>query len=255
MAKYLDYDGLNRFLTKVKALITAGDSAVDTKVTNLETRVENKLEYVFSLNDETKRITANTDLNSYKKPGVYVCTSNATASSLSNCPVSVAFVMVVQSVYGYYATGGNWNNLVREISCYDQVGFYRQNVSSGGNNDYTFGTWRPFLESAIYNVTESVLTMRSGYTLVQGKLYRQGKRYFGDLVVKKNSGSFSNESDEIVADLSVTPIHDINSFCVGADSQWSAQAVGYLYYGSTVHICMVATGKNYAKFHLDFPVE
>lgn len=42
-------------------------------------------------------IQENANLNSYRNPGVYYCATNARAQTLSNCPVTCAFILEVVS--------------------------------------------------------------------------------------------------------------------------------------------------------------
>lgn len=86
-------------------------------------------------------IPQNSDLNSanYVLPGNYVCGMNSTAASLSNSPVSVAFVMRVESSAGSKVqTGSIWANIIRTIIPHnDPQTIYRQFVSIGD----TAGVW------------------------------------------------------------------------------------------------------------------
>lgn len=74
----------------------------------------------------------------------------------------------------------------------------------------------------------TIATAKSGYTILDQVIYKQGKHYFGTLIVKKNSGVF-NTTQEDVASLSITIENQINSGCFLSGSLWSTHTVGYLY--------------------------
>ena len=90
-------------------------------------------------------IDSGTDLNSlqYLEPKVYVCGGDATASSLSNSPVTMSFVMTVRSIANTKndATADAWVYRIREIvTRTGQV--WRQNCNSAGTaGSFTFGSW------------------------------------------------------------------------------------------------------------------
>lgn len=50
--------------------------------------------YFYSLNT-SKTIATNSDLNNITEQGIYACRTNALAQSLSNCPVTVGFELIV----------------------------------------------------------------------------------------------------------------------------------------------------------------
>lgn len=249
--KYLDVLGAKSLSDSLKKVINRGNALLDVKFTTLKKQVDNNWRYTLSLNDERNKITSGTDLKTLTIPGVYVCTSASVASSLSNCPVSTPFVLTVRSVYGYFSTAGNWNSLIRDLQQTSEPNFYRQYVSSNGSGVYSFGSWRLF-SSYSADVTSDVITMKSGYALTSGYIYRQGDHYFGDLVVQKTDGTFSTETSDVVATMNVRPRHPVNSFCGGSNTQWGTQCIGYLYYQSEMSLNMSASGKNYAKIHVDF---
>jgi hypothetical protein len=89
-------------------------------------------------------ISSGTNLNTpaYLKVGTYVCNSNATATSLTNCPTSSAFKMTVTNVIYKNPTpsaDASWY-LVREIM--NLYGYkYYQYVHTNGNGGWSYGTW------------------------------------------------------------------------------------------------------------------
>ena len=101
----------------------------------------------------------------------------------------------------------------------------------------------------------NIFTANSGFTIVNQYIYKQGKHYFGDLIVKKNSGNFSADGTQL-GTLNVTPTWNINSGCYVSNDEWKVTGVGYLYINKTNKIVNVsASNVNYAKIHIDFMAE
>lgn len=63
----------------------------------LKTRLETVVKKIL----QPKHISENEDLNDYMTIGFYRCNSNSTVSTLSNCPTTTAFGMVVETVGAY----------------------------------------------------------------------------------------------------------------------------------------------------------
>lgn len=82
------------------------------------------------------------------------------------------------------------------------------------------------------NSIKSSITMEQGYTLVtQSTLYQQGKHIFGNLIIKKDSGNFSDTS-EIVCTLGKSPAITGMLFCGFGASEWGIESIGYAFLGS-----------------------
>ena len=82
------------------------------------------------------------------------------------------------------------------------------------------------------NSIKSSITMVQGYTLVtQSTLYQQGKHIFGNLIIKKDSGNFSNTS-ETVCTLDTPPAITGMVFCGFGGSEWGIESIGYAFLGS-----------------------
>ncbi len=70
---------------------------IPTDYQTLKTRLETVVKKILS----PKHISENEDLNDYMTIGFYRCNSNSTVSTLSNCPTTTAFGMVVETVGAY----------------------------------------------------------------------------------------------------------------------------------------------------------
>ena len=83
------------------------------------------------------------------------------------------------------------------------------------------------------NSIKSSITMEQGYTLVsQSTLYQQGKHIFGNLIIKKDSGNYSDTS-ETVCTLGKPPAITGMLFCGFGASEWGIESIGYAFLGST----------------------
>ena len=83
------------------------------------------------------------------------------------------------------------------------------------------------------NSIKSSITMEQGYTLVsQSTLYQQGKHIFGNLIIKKDSGNYSDTS-ETVCTLGKPPAITGMVFCGFGASEWGIESIGYAFLGST----------------------
>ena len=88
-------------IQSIKTLIGQNTSSsalsIFERLTNLENinlsseNVRNLITSAF----KGESISANDDLNNYITPGIYVCNTNATARTLSNCPTELAFNLIV----------------------------------------------------------------------------------------------------------------------------------------------------------------
>ena len=118
----------------------------------------NLLDVVWNIKNDTvptllgglgKAIPADTDINTstYINPGNYVCAANATATTLKNCPTTVAFKMRVSnclSVQRDVQSGGTAYP-IREITDYNGQSWI-QNVRKQ-NGAWVFYPWRLLLDS------------------------------------------------------------------------------------------------------------
>lgn len=103
----------------------------------------------------------------------------------------------------------------------------------------------------IVQVTDFI-TANDGYTILEQNIFRQGRHYFGDVVIKKNNSAYSPDSEN-VATLKKSIVGTINSCLFLSGSQWSNGGTGYLFIGDTSVLIADFTGNSYsfAKFHID----
>ena len=109
------YDGLDS--TSTSDALSANQGKVLNG--NLNSR------YIFDALRGTN-IESNTDLNNMETPGIYYCTSSATAQTLSNCPVTSNFSMLV---------------LPKSQSYVVQLLFANSAAYLRGNSSNGFGNW------------------------------------------------------------------------------------------------------------------
>jgi hypothetical protein len=126
----------------------------------------------------------------------------------------------------------------------DKVQFEKGTVATNYNKHIDF-------DNGIVQVTDFI-TANDGYTILEQNIFRQGNHYFGDVVIKKNSGAFSTDSEN-VATLKRSIVGTVNSCSFLCGSQWANGGTGYLFIGGTSIIISDFTGNSYsfAKFHID----
>lgn len=124
---------------------------------------------------------ANLNTAPYLTAGNYMCTTNASAAGLSNCPTTSAFVMTVTNMLAKTVkpSSGVWTYIVREIT--NLYGYkYFQQVFCNGTSEWTYGTWYAVLDN--YRVKD--------YIIEQGT-YSDGWEY-----TKWNSGKIELWADK-----------------------------------------------------------
>lgn len=102
---------------------------------------------------------------------------------------------------------------------------------------------------------EGFFVVKPGYTILFDKIFKQGKHYFGNLIVKKNSGNFTN-IQEAVATPSKTLNGNYNTGCFLANNIYASHAIGYCYFGENVVYIADQNEKGYnvAKMNVDIVV-
>ena len=112
-------------------------------------------------------------------------------------------------------------------------------------------------DSSIEQANDFIVA-NEGYTVEDSNIFKQGKHYFGYVIIKKATGYFDNLGQTQVATLKEGMINVVNSGCFISNTIWSADAVGYLY---IVNKNIIVSDKsnsnkyNYAKINIDLVVE
>lgn len=107
----------------------------------------------------------------------------------------------------------------------------------------------------------NIVSAKKGYTLISQDIFKQGKHYWGYVIIKKDSGVF-DANDYNVADINIkSSSNAINSACYLTDDVWASKRVGYLYVrqynsktGAYPFVIVKDTNNsnlNYAKFFID----
>ena len=76
------------------------------------------------------------------------------------------------------------------------------------------------------------MTVQPGFTILDSTIYRQGNRLFGNIVIRKDNGNFT-QSQETVLKLNIYNTFSNNTACFLTNNRWGANAVGYCYVGVT----------------------
>lgn len=126
-----------------------------------------------SLNEGTV-ISENADLNTvqFVQPGLYTCTKRENAQTLTNCPVTSAFVMSVRTTIGLFYASNKYNYLMREIYCLANNSVYRQLVDSNSSGTYTFYDWSQYIGTRASELQKSATSLNAtGWTNVAVHIY------------------------------------------------------------------------------------
>lgn len=92
---------------------------------------------------------SNLNTTAFLNAGNYMCTTNASAATLSNCPTASAFIMTVTNMLAKTVApaSGVWTYIVREITnLYGQK--YFQQVNCSPTEGWTYGTWYALLDNS-----------------------------------------------------------------------------------------------------------
>lgn len=207
-------------------------------------------------------IKKDTDLNTldYCQPGVYNCTYDLTAQSLTHCPTYTAFRM---EVYNMTSSAKNvvqadpWVNLLRKIIDNDGKEWI-QTVRSSSNATWSYGAWRDVAPSATEITVSDFITLNpsSIYAIPEGSIYRCGALVTLDIVVTKTSGGgfYYDEIGTIKAPY--RPLKDLSTFCSIGDLVTSQGETDYCYLGINGSVFIGASGSSAEKANisLTYPV-
>ena len=109
--------------------------------------------YFHYLSQPTNQITANQDLNDYTTSGTYQCNKANIAVTLSNCPVSKSFKLIVDRAYT-----DSRSEIMQKITMQNDATNSQDWVRIKGWNSSTWGNWisYPRVSSATYNNEDGV---------------------------------------------------------------------------------------------------
>ena len=109
--------------------------------------------------EEFTAIPTGADLDDYTTVGCYACNMTDTAKTLVNCPIQLAFRMVVINTNGTGKTISEWTNLLQIILPYNSMGIMWRFVNTLGTTDTIYrGPWKSIVSypvGAIYISTIS----------------------------------------------------------------------------------------------------
>lgn len=148
-------------------------------------------------------------------------------------PVDITLDNREYVVYLRVLSGKTYNHTITPMLC----------TKAAWDVSQKFVPYRPTYEDTVEQVAtnknnisinsiKSSITMEQGYTLVtQSTLYQQGKHIFGNLIIKKDSGNFSDTS-ETVFTLGNPPAITGMLFCGFGANEWGIESIGYAFLGS-----------------------
>lgn len=123
-----------------------------------------------------------------------------------------------------------------------------------GSNVTDYSEYFEFNNNAV--LVDDFIVPRDGFSILDQTIYKQNNRYFGDIVIKKESGDF-NTTNEVVCTFNRQIGKSINSACFLAKTQWSAFGVGYMFITINNEIIIsdyTASSCPFAKIHIDVVV-
>lgn len=115
---------------------TCVDYKINSKANEIVTTLENKSFLLYG----GEQFPVNANMNDYTTCGTCSTQSNATASTFTNCPTSLAFTLYVYDALGV-AKNGTWSYRIQEIVDYQGYRYFRWGETNGGTT-YTWSTWR-----------------------------------------------------------------------------------------------------------------
>lgn len=104
-----------------------------------------------------------------------------------------------------------------------------------------------------------LITMNEGFSMVGSqKFFKQGRHIWGDVIIKKDDGAFTNAYSYPVTLKYAIP-YGYNTFCILTNGQFGADKIAYMYVsGNNASSLLIAdasnSGNNHAKIHLDYVI-
>ncbi len=152
---------LSNEVSALENAIASTQNAATTAVNSLSTEVDNDIAALRSdfavIDTHRTDIPKSANLNSYVTVGCFRCTTNANASSYSNCPTTKAFIMDVVSARGYDSTVTTSSGfIVQKILDTTGKEYLREVYAS--SSTILFGEWKtPVLESKLEAMIKSLI--------------------------------------------------------------------------------------------------
>lgn len=106
-------------------------------------------------------------------------------------------------------------------------------------------------EVSINDITDEFITLNSGFSLVDSKVYKQGKHIFGNIIIYYPSG-YVQDGLENAGTLKYRPTMAVNNGCFVSASEWSVDGYGYLYMDTSLSVKVSVSGMTYAKINVDY---
>lgn len=132
-----------------------------------------------------------------------------------------------------------------------------ENVEDKISNAPSMRLFEEKIQDLTIEQANDFVVANNGYTVEDSNIFKQGKHYFGYVIIKKTTGYFDNLGQTQVATLKEGTINVVNSGCFISNTIWSTDAVGYLY---IVNKNVIVSDKsnsnkyNYAKINIDVVV-
>lgn len=123
-----------------------------------------------------------------------------------------------------------------------------------GSSATNYSEYIEFNNTAV--LVDDFIVAHDGFSVIDETIYKQNNRYFGDVVIKKETGVFI-ETNERACRINKKIMKSVNGACILAKTQWSAFGVGYMFITENSEIIIsdyASNSCNFAKIHIDVVV-
>lgn len=212
----IDYNLLaDKILDKLTAKTYAGlntDSKLLVGAINELRGVDKRLSPIMA-------IQANANLNSYTTIGEYYCSSNDTAATITNSPVSTAFRLTVELTLSSSATNG----IRQTLQTYQKSATYTRWTSNGGSTWSEWYTDDAIIPFQLGNAASYSFTMRNNFAAIMVKRDNNYQLLFLDYWGGSAVTVFTNGNNLL------TVTKAANSYDVTITNNVSTQTVGFVF--------------------------
>lgn len=202
---------------------------------------------------------------------IYTATGTNTWGATGEEPISGIFYILFseQSSYSYDGTtlvsvGGGTEDIIisdTEPTSDDwklwvdtgEVSAHASEITNSYSTSTGIGYSANYLNDKIeWEDITSQISMKTGYTLSSGKLFKKGKHIMGNIVV---SGTFTQNTLATILELPYKADGEHITFCAFSDGAYSAKSLGYLYFVKNLSVSPNTTGQTYVNLELNYITE
>lgn len=230
-------------LNEIKSVVNTNDDNVGV-LTNLTTTAKTNI--VAAINEVNSGKASGTDLGDISDLTTTDKTSAVNAINELNSDKAADDIILVQSTEPSSDTNILWINN-------GEIGTPASEIT----NEYSTSTGKGYSANYLNDKIEweditSQISMKTGYTLSSGKLFKKGKHVMGNIVV---SGTFTQNTLATILELPYKADGEHITFCAFSDGAYSAKSLGYLYFVKNLSVSPNTTGQTYVNLELNYITE